>query len=146
MGGGGRGGLEGGRGGGALDAEVGMREFEMEYGGGCRNRWGGWGGLRRDDADGKERGGIAGLQEFLAVAAIPIEDHVGVDDVDAGDEGDGGAGGQSFLDELAAEFGGPIDAGAGWGIGHEGLARMCAGAPGSQKSQKAGLDRLCSVG
>jgi hypothetical protein len=26
------------------------------------------------------------------------------------------------------------------------LARMCAGAPGSQKSQKAGLDRLCSVG
>ena len=92
----------------------------MEDAGGC---WNGWGGLRGDDADGKERGGVAGLLELWAVAATPGEDQVGVAIVGAGDEGDGGAGGEGFLDDLAAEFGGPIGAGAGWGTGHEGVAR-----------------------
>jgi hypothetical protein len=113
-------GAEGGGVGGAFDAEVGVGEFEMEDAGGC---WNGWGGLRGDDADGKERGGVAGLLELLAVAATPGEDQVGVAVVGAGDEGDGGAGGEGFLDDLAAEFGGPIGAGAGWGTGHEGVAR-----------------------
>jgi len=65
--------------------------FEMEDAGGC---WNGWGGLRGDDADGKERGGVAGLLELWAVAATPGEDQVGVAIVGAGDEGDGGAGGE----------------------------------------------------
>lgn len=78
------------------------------------------------------------MQEFLAVAATPSEDQVGVDVVGAGDEGDGGTGGQRFLNDLAAEFGGPIGAGAAWGVGHEGVARVRAG---PLSLQKSGLNR-----
>jgi hypothetical protein len=104
-------GAEGSGVGAAFDAEVGVGEFEMEDAGGC---WVGWDGLRGDDADREERGGVAVLQEFLAVAATPGEDQVGVDVVGAGDEGDGGAGGQGFFDDLAAELGGTIGAWAAW--------------------------------
>lgn len=56
----------------------------------------------------------------------------------AGDEGDGGSGGQSFFNDLTAEFGGSIDAGAAWGDGHEGVARVRAG---PLSLQKSGLNR-----
>jgi hypothetical protein len=127
-------GAEGGGVGGAFDAAVGVGEFEMKdaVGGGRRgNDWSG----RRDDANGKEFGGVTILQEFLAIAATPGKDQVGVDVVGAGNKGDGGAGGQSLFDDLAAEFGGTIDAGAAWGIGHEGKARMRAGPLSLQKSR-----------
>jgi len=131
-------GAEGGGVGGAFDAEVGVGEFEMEDAVGCWMGGNGRGGRRGDDAYGEEFGGVVVLQEFLAVAATPGKDQVGVDVVGAGDEGDGGSGGQGFFDDLAAEFGGTIGAGAASGDGHEGVARVRAG---PLSLQKSGLNR-----